>query len=62
MWCIDKKQTKHGCDDDDADVEFLVAEVLGGVDINWSPPITDWSHYYGNCDDDDDDGDAHYKN
>ena len=31
----------------------LVAEVLGGVDINWSPPITDWSHHYGYHDGDD---------
>ena len=37
----------------------LVAEVLGGVDINWSPPITDWSHYYGNYDGDDDGHDGH---
>ena len=35
----------------------LVAEVLGGVDINWSPPITDWSQHYGNYDGDDDEND-----
>ena len=35
----------------------LVAEVLGGVDINWSPPITDWSHHYGNYDGYDDEND-----
>ena len=42
----------------------LVAEVLGGVDINWSPPIMDWSHHYGyrdgdGDDDNDDDDDDH---
>ena len=53
----DRKNTKNGCDDDAGRCGVSVAEVLGGVDINWSPPITDWSHHYGN-DDRDDDGDG----
>ena len=50
-------ETKN--DDDGGRCGVSVAEVLGGVDINWSPPITDWSHHYGNDagDDDSDDGD-----
>ena len=36
---------KDNDDEDGADAE-LVPEALGGaVDINWSPPITDWSRH-----------------
>ena len=64
MMLADPKSTKTikkiaQNNDDAGQCGVSVAEVLGGVDINWSPPITDWSHHYGNDDRDDnsDDGD-----
>ena len=44
---------RPGCDDDDDGV--LLAEALGGVEVNWSPPIMDWTQLWGNDDEDDDD-------
>ena len=44
---------RPGCDDDDDD-GALLAEAPGRVEVNWSPPIMDWTQLWGNDDDDDD--------
>ena len=48
---------RPGCDDDDDD-GVLLAEAQGGVEVNWSPPIMDWTQLWGNDDEDDDDDES----
>ena len=51
---------RPGCDDDDDGV--LLAEALSGVEVNWSPPIMDWTQLWGNDDEDENlhPGDDHH--